>query len=268
MSQFKCSILSLSFPILLPLLIGASATSLAQSKGSSGASSFNFSKRADAREAKRWTLEDWLAQKDRSHMMDLWLSLNSPSPYELMLGVGYKSYSTEISSPASNESYVSAAGEFSAYAQIFGLTAEYENNSSEKYNDLAGLFNLRVFGSSVQSSAITLHYGLRTRTMNGPLAPAGNDIRLAQQFGQVSLQLYLRKYFGIDGQYRFYLPTTEESLGDVKSDEFEAGAFIDFQGLRIYGSYFKEKNQTTAPSTGAVVNTDRTGIRSGIKIFF
>ena len=141
---------------------------------------------------------------------------------------------------------------------------EYENNTPEKFNDLSGLFHLRLFGNSIQDSFLNLDYGLRTRTYSS-ISP---ETRLAQQFGQVSLQLYMQKHFGIDGHYRYFLPTTQETLGQVKGDEWEAGAFIDFGPFRVFGTYFEERDRVTAPNTTTEVLTDRKGIRSGFKFFF
>src|SRR5690606_14405391 len=47
------------------------------------------------KESSRWTLEGWLAQRDRMRLMDLWLALHSPSPYEFYLGGEYRLISPE-----------------------------------------------------------------------------------------------------------------------------------------------------------------------------
>lgn len=261
MSLFKTTLTAFFIILLGPLC---------RAQSGSGYHIYDWGKRTEAREQKRWTLEDWLEQRDRNRMMDLWLSMHSPSPYELMLGGAYNSGTVDIDTPSSSHSFTSLSGEFAAYAQIFGLSLEYENNTHEKYNDLAGLFNLRIFGDSIQSSYLTLSYGLRTRSY-GPGADLNTSAsvqRASQQFAQGSLQLYLRKYFGIDGFYRFYLPASQDSLGDLKADEIEGGAFIDFGALRIFGRWFQETNRTTAPGSANETKLQRSGIKSGIKIFF
>ncbi|WP_413288503.1 hypothetical protein [Bdellovibrio sp. HCB337] len=245
------------FRSLLALFVMAFAFNAgAQSSGGGG----EFTKRAERRESSRWTLQEWLAQKDRNRMMDMWLSMNSPSPYELMLGVSYNSYELDAGGGAAVDKNTSYQGTFSAYAQFVGLTAEYENNTQEGFNDLSGLFNLRLLGSSIQGSYLTLHYGMRTRNQNAP------ELRISQQFAQVSLQMYAIKQFGFDGLYRSYLPTTEATLGDVKGTLTEGGAFIDFKNFRVFGSWYKDVQSTT--NAGTTVENIRTGIRSGLKIFF
>lgn len=228
----------------------------AQSSGGGG----EFTKRAERRQSQRWTLQEWLAQKDRSKMMDIWLSMNSPSPYEFMLGISYNSYALSNSTTITETKYTSYQGTVLAYAQFVGLSAEYENNTQEGFNDLSGLFNLRLLGSSIQGSYLTVHYGLRTRAQSNP------ELRLSQQFAQASLQMYVLKHFGFDALYRYYTPITEATLGDVKTNLTEAGAFIDFNNFRIYGSWYKEiQNEKTSTTE---TDRTRTGIRSGLKIFF
>lgn len=218
---------------------------------------------------KRWTLSDWLAQKDRSHMMDLWLAFNSPSPYEVMVGGSYISYINKPEAPALEETYSSLSGEFSAYAQIFGVTAEYENNTKENFNDLSGIFNLRLFGNSIQNSYLALNYGIRTRNL-GPSDnnTSGHDITLRQQFAQATLQLYLQKHFGIDGYYRQFMPTNTAEFGEVKGKGFEAGVFIDFNRLRIFGRWYQEDFVTVDPATSVDSTLLRSGLKMGLKFYF
>lgn len=218
---------------------------------------------ASKSESKRWTLQEWLEQRDRNRMMDLWLSMNSSSPYEFSLEGSHKGYDQEIagSAPTHRTSYAVA---FSGYAQIVGLTAEYENNSEENYNDLNGLFNLRLFGDSIQNSYLAVHYGIRSRTSSQP------SFRFSQPFSQVSLQLYALKTFGIDGLYRIYYSADVSGAStqgtSTSGNLAEAGAFIDFKNFRFFGSWYKE-NSTDKSSSGETSAT-KTGIKSGIKIFF
>ena len=244
------------------ILFLASAPALAKDDWITG---YDFTQRAANREKGRWSLSDWLAIKDRSRMMDMWLSTNSPSPFEFMLGGSYLSYQTNPHDGTGTSSHTSAAGEAAAYAQLVGLSGEYEHNAAENFTNTAGMFNLRVFGNSIQNSSLTLSYGLRTHEYVTSTATAG---RLVQQFGQADLQLYITKYFGIDGKYRYFLPTTNDDLGDVKGDYSEAGLFIDFKALRVFGAWYKESQKNTPASTTTESVTDRSGIRSGIKIFF
>jgi hypothetical protein len=174
-----------------------------------------------------------------------------------MLGISYNSYGLEATGSATPDKHTSYQGIFSAYAQFVGLTAEYENNTQEGFDDLTGVFNLRLLGSTIQGSYLALHYGMRTRT---------SVVRFSQQFAQVSTQMYVIKNFGFDGLYRHYSPMTDNTLGEINGDLTEAGAFIDFKNFRIFGTWYKE-TQTNELNSVLTGNT-RTGIRSGLKIFF
>jgi len=259
--------MSLFKHLAIGILVVIGTQDLALAQPSTSSRGFDLSKRAYSREKSRWTLQEWLEQRDRNRMMDLWLAFNSPSPYEMMLGATYKSYDLEVDSPKSTAKKTSYEGELAAYAYIFGLGVEHEHNSAENYSDLAGMFNLRIFGNSMQSTHLTLHYGLKTRTQAKPNTPEEN-LRLGQQFAQGSLNLYLAKPFGIEGKYRWYQPTKDDTLGDVSGDLVEGGLFIDFAALRIYGNWYLEKERKTAPNTTNEVTTQRQGIKSGLRLYF
>ncbi len=236
---------------------------------SSTASWSQSRKTASASAEKRWTLTDWLSQKDRSRMMDLWLAFNSPSPYEVMVGGSHISYMSKPEAPATEKTFSSISGEFSAYAQIFGLSAEYENNTKENFNDLSGIFNLRIFGNSIQSSYLAFNYGLRTRNLGtSDMNITGQEIVLRQQFAQASLQLYLQKHFGIDGYYRQFMPMAEVNLCDIKGTNVEGGAYIDFDSLRVFGRWFEERTVNTAPGSTVDSTFIRTGVKVGLKFYF
>ncbi|MEK2687978.1 hypothetical protein [Bdellovibrio sp. GT3] len=251
-----------SFLLLLCIIsFGLHSQAQTASKWSSG---FDWTKRAADREKGRWSLSDWLAIKEKNKMMDQWLSMNSPSPYEFMLGGSYMSYDKHAQDGSlADSSHTTFSGELAAYAQFVGLGGEYINNAAEDYSDLSGMFNLRILGNSLQNTGLTLSYGMRTRDIKGAAAT-----KLSQQFGQAALQLYLTKYFGMDLKYRYFMPATNDQMGDVKEAYTEAGVFIDFKALRIFGAWYQESQKLTAPASTIESITDRTGIRSGIKIFF
>ncbi len=230
----------------------------AQDKGSKG----GLFQRASHKETKRWSLQEWLETKERNRMMDLWLAVNSPSPYEGMFSLANHGYQTKVSPADNGPTYSTISGQAAAYASLIGLSVEYNKNEQENFNDLTGLFNLRVFGNSIQSTNLTLHVGQRTRTLN----QAVGDVILRNNLGQVSMQLYLNKYFGLDGLYRQYQEISEPTFGDVKGQLSEAGLFIDFRSVRIFGSWYQDVQVNTL--SGAETRIERNGVKSGIKIFF
>jgi hypothetical protein len=241
----------------------------AQRKGLGGGPSFDFRKKSESKEGTRWTLKEWLEQKDRNHLMDLWLGMYAPSPYEFFISGQMLSYDRTSSTitttstttgPASP--YRSSSGALAAYATVVGLMGEYENNHEEGFNDLAGSLNLRLIGNAVQGTHLIVNYGQRTRNT----VTSSGVQTLRQNFASVDLDLYVMKYFGLHGNYRSDLPTSDANLGDVSGSKTETGAFIDFAALRIYGNWYSEKQDATRGSQ--TDRTVRTGIQSGIKFFF
>ena len=241
----------------LALPAGAQTTS-----GSGGIRPWLLSPSAAARESKRFTLQEWLENKDRRALMDMWLSINTPTPYEFVVAGSLQSYTVDSSSAgtttsASKNSYF---GEVSAYATFIGLSLEHQNNNEEGFNDVTGIFNLRVFGNTVQGSHLTLHYGLRTRTATD------GSYRLNQPFPAVTLQLYLMKYFGIQGNYRAFSPINESYYGDTTADELTYGAFVEYGILRLFGDVYQERQASKL--NGVDTELKREGARVGLKFYF
>ncbi|MES2801874.1 MAG: hypothetical protein V4654_05235 [Bdellovibrionota bacterium] len=234
---------------------------IAGAQESSGGSSrpWLLSRGASAREAKRFNLYDWLEQRNRNQVMDMWLSLNTPSPYEFMLGINMNQYSlNDHTNPV--QKHKAFEGELSAYATLVGLTGEHQNNTEENFKDTAGMLNLRLFGHTLQGTHLTVHYGMRTRT------DSVGAYRLNQQFAAGTLQIYLFKYFGIYGNYRQYVPLTEDFYGDTKANTQTTGVFIDFASLRVMGSYFKE--QQNSIKNGVEGQIKREGSKVALQLYF
>ena len=219
-----------------------------------------LSQGAAAREAKRFTLQEWLEGKEKRTMMDMWLSINTPSPYEFSVSAALQNYNLETStaSATTNQTNSVYMGEISAYATFIGLSVEHTNNQPESFTDLTGIFNVRLFGNTLQGSHLTLHYGLRTRT--------AANYRLNQAFSAATLQIYFIKYFGVQGNYRAFANTTETFLGTTSMDEFTWGPFIEYGDLRLFGDIYLERQSSVLNSVETIFT--RSGARIGLKFFF
>ena len=242
------------------------AITTAQSGGGGGSfgggSRSGWGQKAQAREGSRWTLQEWMAQKQRNSLMDQWLVMNSPSPFEFSLLGASNSYQYQKDQLA-RESHSSKSGAFSAYAQSIGLTGEYENNTDENLSDVTGLLNVRILGASLQTTSITLSIGQRTRQF----IESSQNESVRNIVGQLSIQAYFTKYFGLSGSYRNFFPATNATVGEVSGTLIEGGLFIDFSGLRIFGNWSDEL-QTNQATTGTKTEYKRQGIKSGLVIFF
>lgn len=221
-----------------------------------------LSQGAAAREAKRFTLHDWLENKDRRALMDMWLTINTPSPYEFVISGALQNYNLETTSAGltTTQSKSVIAGDISAYARFVGVSFEHANNHDEGFNETTGIFNLRVFGNTVQGSHLTFHYGLRTR-----IATNGS-YRLNQPFPAATLQVYIMKYFGIQSNYRGFTPITETFYGDTTMDELTYGLFIEYGALRLFGDIYQERQSSKLG--GIQTDYKREGARVGLKIYF
>jgi hypothetical protein len=252
----------MKYVLTLLLVFFGQITFAQSSKGAGTGRAWLLSNSSEAKAAKRFSLMEWLENKDRNRMMDLWLSINTPTPYEFMIGgslLQYDNIST-TNNVASTQQVKSYHGEIHAYATLVGITAQYQNNVEEGFNDTVGQFNLRIFGSSTQSSHITLHYGLRTR-----IATDGS-YRLNQLYPAATLQIYLTKLFGIYGNYRLYSPVSESFYGDTSADELNAGIFIEYGILRLYGNYYNERQNSKLNNIETTL--DRKGTRVGLQFNF
>ena len=249
------------------LILLAATPSQAQSSGGAGTGkAWLLSKSSEAKAAKRFSLQEWMEGKDHRAMMDMWLSINTPTPYEFMIGGTLSQYTVNtqvgtVPTPTvTSLGKQSLSGEVHAYATIVGVSAQYLNNNEEGFNDITGQFNLRIFGASTQATAITLHYGLRTRTAND------GSYRLNQQYPAVTLQIYLTKLFGIYGNYRYYFPITESYYGQTSTDELNAGLFIEYGIIRLFGNFYQERQNSKL--NNVETNIERKGSRMGLQFHF
>ena len=141
-------------------------------------------KKQEEKKASHWTLSDWLATRDRMRLMDMWLAIHTPTPYEYYLGGDY-----QLAHQNPGTSFTGGKAYVAGYTSIFGLEGQIEQSTSRM---LTGIFHLRVFGFHAQSTNITLQAGARSRIPNG-----GGDA-YNNGFAGVAMTLYFARAFGID----------------------------------------------------------------------
>ena len=221
-------------------------------------------KKQEEKKQSRWSLGDWLAQKQKNHLMDLWLAANShSSPYEFFIGGQGTSYSSTLSTASTQSTrYTGASGDVAAYAGVFGLRGGY-GTDSENRTLTYGSLNLRLLGRSLQDTHINLEFGIRGQAINTNTTPENFQC----QYGGGSLDLYLTKYFGLEGMYRKILPGTSNQGRTLQGEDETAGVFLDFNILRVFGNW---TNQFLQYSGGTQVNSTESnqGFNSGIRLYF
>ncbi|PIS09925.1 MAG: hypothetical protein COT73_12145 [Bdellovibrio sp. CG10_big_fil_rev_8_21_14_0_10_47_8] len=231
--------------------------------GSTGSGHFDFRQKAERKQDNRWTLQEWLAQKDRNRMMDLWLAMYSPSPYEYFVGGAYQDFTTKDEAAGTTDRHENGIVTVGAYATVIGIEGFYENNIQEQISQSGGSLNLRVLGNAVQGTHLSINYGYRS--MKTELAGQGTTVN--QPFAGADLNMYLTRYFGISGMYRSYVAVENDVLGTVSGHRTEAGLFVDFSALRVFGSWYSDV-EITQPQQQTESKVIRSGVMSGIKFFF
>ncbi|OFZ79423.1 MAG: hypothetical protein A2583_02975 [Bdellovibrionales bacterium RIFOXYD1_FULL_53_11] len=203
-------------------------------------------KKQEAKAKHRWSLSEWITTRDKMRMMDLWLALHSPSPYEFYLGTEYG-----FSETGRNHVRFNAA----AYASIFGLEVQKSILNS---NEWLGLFMLRIMGYHAQATNITMQAGLRSE-----FKP---DVARNALAG-IAMSIYITRFFGIDGFYRHHFLSVLNADGyRVRGHHVEGGVFIDFKFVRIYGMYYYKPETIFRPSR--IENAGRSGVNTGIRLYF
>ena len=221
-------------------------------------------KKQEEKKSSRWSLADWLTQKQRNRAMDLWLAKNSTSShYEFFLearGVNYGETNGEANATPENHNVY--GGAFAAYAGVAGLKGGYDLDSEKRSNWAASL-NLRLFGRAIQDTHINLEYGLRGTTLK-----EDTDSEFFQnQFGGVSINLYLAKSFGLEGIYQRLLPVESDRHRTMEGEDSKAGVFIDFSLLRVFG-YWRHEYLHFKGGDQPSGSEFRQGFGGGLRLYF
>lgn len=218
------------------------------------------SKKVMEKDAKRWSLDEWLAQKSKIKWSDMWLQYNSPSPYEFYIGLDNSSFTNSIEtlgSGISESSFRSYRGEFAAFATIVGLKGNFEY-TTEDTTSWQALLQFRLLGSYDQGTNITIHYGLRGLNSSGE--------GVLNQMAGGSMTLYLFKKFGLLGNYSYFIEAESDLLNKVSGYRWESGAFIEYGVMRVYGFYYQDYQKFE--QTLSYRKEDREGIQFGLRFYF
>jgi hypothetical protein len=197
----------------------------------------------------RWTLAGWIAQKNRIKLMDQWLARHFFSPYEFYVG-GSFSWGTSPGGPAFDLGTANAA----AFVSFAGIGAQYDYNAQDPR--WYGMAYLKLLGQRIHGTNLTLHGGARSEVRGGSA--------LWNPMAGVSATLYITRYFGLDGLYRYYFASFSSGLGVWFSGyRVEGNVLLDFSLVRVFGGYFYDTESQPGP-----LGQNLSGGQIGMKIFF
>lgn len=215
------------------------------------------------KEAKRWTLADWLLTKKKIAIQDQWLALHSSETlFEFMADT---TLSSEI------DHYVSSTGQttkkdltrYSGALYLRSLGVEYQKlevGDDTKSTDIA--LNLIIWGSSLQSTHIRGFYGKRDYEW-------GNYSKYDQNFYGFAGSIYLAGFLGVDASWRKYADTVgENNVYNMRGRRVEYAGFLDMFFLRLRAALYKEKLffDGVSSSTNQVVRDDE-GVLFSAQLF-
>jgi hypothetical protein len=118
-----------------------------------------------ARSSDRWTIANWFETKHQIGLMDQWLSRNRKTKniFDTEFSLSYlqdevATKNFDLSELESETNYY--GGEFSFYIYFFGLNATYYEDEEDSDNKIySGSANLRLLGSSNQTTRLIVFYG-------------------------------------------------------------------------------------------------------------
>lgn len=206
-------------------------------------------KKQEKKKNTRWTLTEWLQQKEKIRAMDMWLAMNTSSnPFEFYIGGSQANL--EFNNNQNSETLTQA--EAGAFASITGV--EYQYNNTDSFYQSRYMFTLRALGTSQQSTNLSLSYG--------GLQHSENTFLFKTDFYKASISLYLTQFFGIKAD-KVWINEDIDSLNNTFSgDEISGTVFIDFKALRIFGKYIKSTYELNN------IKTNRDGVLTGIQVYF
>lgn len=245
----------------IALMLGVS---LSEASAVNFQSKFLKSKNRQATEARvtPWNLADWLEEKRQVRLMDQWLVAHR-SPDQLIgfnFGGGgvWRTHRVIVPAPLSISHETLQKGQAELSLSLLRISGEYEHQANKSAG--GGAVGISLLGDSAQTTGLVGRYGARRRWEIGE--------SVLNRFVEGELQLYVFRFFGMTGNYRFYFPASSNLQRSWSGENWSAGAFFEFAKLRIYASYLQENLKASYAPTGVVTdNQSNEGIEAGVRIF-
>ncbi|MCB0411363.1 MAG: hypothetical protein KDD22_02485 [Bdellovibrionales bacterium] len=216
--------------------------------------------RIQAKSTSRWTLADWLAQKEKIGLMDLWLLQNTePTLGEATLGYRYFFAEEETQGQTLSPHKDLQGFDLALYVLRLGFSGGYEIHPTD-FKESYGQVNLRLLGLSQQSTRLNIFYGYRRRA-----SKLTSDIWRQNYWGG-ELNLYITHFLGLLGDYRYYRKQASPQGSSLGGDAWSYGAFLEFGLLRLTGRQKVENENLIQNQTSQ--NLKRSGIEVQAELYF
>ena len=223
-------------------------------------------KKGEEKTASRWSLSDYITQKNKNHLSDLWLAKNSHSSlFEFYLDLESSNYN-HLSDPNAISNHDVYGGSLAAYIGVFGLQAGYQADNDSRTNSFASA-NLRLFGHALQDTHLNLEYGLMGFTWSPSSFSTTENETVQNRFAAVSGDLYLTRHLGFEGAYRRLFPAQSNLNRSIEGEQEALGLFCDIGFARLFGNW---TNEFLIFDGGGQVNSSefRQGWGGGLRLYF
>lgn len=220
-------------------------------------------RKIENKKGKKWSLSNWLFMKEKFALQDQWLALNTRNdtpPFEFYVDYSKLTFDSDTANNENEESD-GVNVEAAIYYSIVGISYRAESYT-DLYKQQEGSFNLRIIGTSHQSTHLILLAG-------GRIFDDEAEGEFRQTFHGGDISLYLLPFLGFDGRYRRYLNAeNDDKTTEIESSRTQWGMFIDISFFRIFTYQFEENFDYKTISTGNKVEQQIKGTGVGVRLYF
>lgn len=195
---------------------------------------------------------------------DQWLAMNRQATmYEINASASHSRFKLKDTNSSNVTTSIDGESQnynLDIYVSIFNVFGEYEKTDTDR-EAFGGGVGLRLFGTSSQTTNLTVRYGYRKLT-DLPTAEYWEN-----QFAEGALQLYLVKFMGLGGKYRMYFPGKSNLGSSLEGTRATGGVFFEMLLFRIFADYYQEPI-VYKDAAGVISKQQREGYDAGVRFYF
>lgn len=185
-------------------------------------------------QSSHWNIVDYLSQKKRIGMQDLWLLKNTKKKSSIsseILGyrLQYRHETTGVQPVSESKQHLTGYQGAFYYSKI-GFEGRYEETSMHEMGRSGGL-GLLILGSSLEDTYLKATVGLLDWR---------SKIQQTEEFWHhyyygAKLNLFIFDFFGIHGSWKKIPDNTSNNGVNLSSEELDWGGFFQFGPIRLSG---------------------------------